>query len=61
MGVGTGIGVGPGEGSGTGGGEGNSNLSLFQSIQQAPISLSLLDKSGLDFEPTPLLSRILKL
>ena len=61
VGVGTGIGVGPGVGSGTGGGEGNSNLSLFQSIQQAPISLSLLDKSGLDFEPTPLLSRILKL
>lgn len=61
VGVGTGIGVGPGVGSGTGGGEGNSNLSLFQSIQQAPMSLSLLDKSGLNYEPTPLLSRILKI
>ena len=61
VGIGTGIGIGEGIGSGSGGGEGNSSINLFNAIQEAPLSLSLLDKSGLDFEKTPLLSRILKL
>ena len=54
-----GPGAGPGTGPGTGGG--GDVYNLFTRISRTPTALTVLENRGLDYELTPLLSRVLNI